>query len=248
MFTRIAAGPHEPQLSLADHVAGVRRQRDVQRHEVRTLQKIIEFGRVAGMARRVELVAVRRVEHAHREAVRAPGDGLADLAEADDPQRGVMQVAAEQQRRIPRLPPALAHKPIGFDDAARGREQEREREVGRGLGEDARRVADGDAAGRGGGQIDVVVADGDVADDAEARRRGDERGVDGVGEQTDEAIGIAHALSQHAVGRREIAWPDIDVGVLAQAVERIAGEGAGDEDVWAVGHVCEFNRGATIHR
>ena len=64
----------------------------------------------------------------------------------------------------------------------------------------------------------------------------DQRGVDAVGEQGDEPIGVAEALAQHIIGRREIAGPDIDFGMVAQAVERIAGKGAGDEDARAIGH------------
>ena len=50
-------------------------------------------------------------------------------------------------------------------------ENQRDREVGRRVGEDSRRVRDDDAALARGGDVDVVVADADIRDDAELRYR-----------------------------------------------------------------------------
>src|SRR3989304_1112438 len=56
-------------------------------------------------------------------------------------------------------------------DAAREVEDERDRQLGGGGGEDAGRVRDEDPATGGCGEVDVVVADGVVRDDAKLRAR-----------------------------------------------------------------------------
>ena len=84
------------------------------------------------------------------------------------PSRRAGEVAAEQLRARPVvLPAAVADPPVGRDDVPARREDQREREVGDGGVEDARRVRDGDAALAARLDVDEVVADAVVRDEAE---------------------------------------------------------------------------------
>ena len=113
--------------------------------------------------------AAARVERdVHPEDLGAPGDLSADPSEADEPEPGAREVAAEELRACPVvLPAALADPPVGRDDVPAGREDQREREVGDGGVEHAGRVRDGDAALAARLDVDEVVADAVVRDEAE---------------------------------------------------------------------------------
>ena len=119
------------------------------------------------------LVAARplRVDDLHPERARPRRDGAADLAVADDPERLALQPAAEHEVDRPRPRLARADQPLALPHPARDREQQRDREVGRRVGQDAGRVRDDHAARAGRVHVDVVVADRDVGDDAQPRRR-----------------------------------------------------------------------------
>jgi hypothetical protein len=85
---------------------------------------------------------------------------------------------------------------VAVDDPPRGREQEREGEVGRRLGQHVGRDADGDAATRSGVQVDVVAADRVVGDCPQVRRGVQQGLVDAVGQQAQQALGGGGALTQ----------------------------------------------------
>ena len=106
------------------------------RDEVRALEQLLER-RAAG---------ARGVEDLHPEALRAPRDGLADAAEADDAERRAGHLGAEVAVGLERHPLPLAHVALALGQPPREREQQREGEVGGGVGEHVGRVADGDAA------------------------------------------------------------------------------------------------------
>jgi hypothetical protein len=112
------------------------------------------------------------VEHdPHPEpALRALRDGLADPAHADHAQRLAGDVHAEELGRLPALPLARAHDPLALARAAAGHQDQRQRDVGGGVGHGARRVRHLDAHGAGGGRVDVVVAHAEVGEDLRARR------------------------------------------------------------------------------
>ena len=99
-----------------DQVVGLGRQRAVQRHEVGCSQQRPERVVVTGA----------RVNHVHLEARGAPGDRRADPADADDPERGAVDLEAEVAVGLPRPPLAAAHRLDRLGQPARGREQQRE--------------------------------------------------------------------------------------------------------------------------
>ena len=121
------------------------------------------------------VVGVRVVgDDAHAEPFEPPLRGAADRAEADE--------ARGPPRELPRPEPlvgdravavdlALAHVEVGAHDAAVHREQQRDGELGDGVGVAARRPQHGDARGGGGGDVDVVGV-------AAARADRDEREVE----------------------------------------------------------------------
>jgi len=78
----------------------------------------------------------------HAEADGAVCDGPADAAQADDPEGGAVQVAAEQERwrPWPRFPGA--DPSFSLADPADGGEQQRPCQVGGGVGEDVGGVGD----------------------------------------------------------------------------------------------------------
>ena len=135
---------------------------------------------------------------------------------------------------------AVADGRRGLDEAARGGEQERQREVGGGVGEDVGRVADGDAARR-------------------RRRRGRccrsrrrswrraqvRRGVEQLPRRRwsvsmrEQPLGVGDELRAAPRRRRPSPRPDVDVVPGGEAVERVAGQSAGDEDV---GHEPDSRR------
>ena len=86
----------------------------------------------------------------------------------------------------------MTHSPgartLALCEPARDPEHQREREVGRGVGEDPGRVADRDSARRGRLHVDVVHTHGVVRDRAQVRRGVDQLGVDRIGEQREQAF------------------------------------------------------------
>ena len=83
------------------------------------------------------------------------GDGLADAAEADDAERLVAELGAEQALLLPAL---LLHRRVGGGDRPRQREHQREGVLGDADAVAAGRVGDDDAAGARGLEVDVVDA------------------------------------------------------------------------------------------
>ena len=88
---------------------------------------------------------------------------------------------------------------------------------------------------RRGVEVDVVGADRVVGDRAQLGRGVEQRLVDGVREQTQQALDVGDVLAQLVGRRREPVRPHVDVVRVDQPVERGAGDAAGDE---AAGH-CE---------
>ena len=122
------------------------------------------------------------VEDPHGETGGPACHGLADAAHAEDAERVVVHVLADQQVDPPFRPLAGVHEALALTQPAGRGQQKREGEVGGGVGQDVRRVGDQDAGARGGGNVDVVEADGDVGDDLNAFERGDHRGGELVGQ------------------------------------------------------------------
>ena len=156
------------------------------------------------------------INHAHAKTLRAARDGLPDSTESDDAERFAEHVGAAKLIEIPREPFAGARERIGFDDAARDGEQQRPRQVSRGFVENAGRVGARDLAAAERGEVEIVIADGDVGDDAQARRGGQQRFVDAVGEQRDEALGAGHAALQFFARGSAGAGPEFRIAMRGE--------------------------------
>ena len=221
---------HARECGGIEEVARFGRQGDVDADEVRLIKQLVEFG-VGDPELRLGLgpAMVAVVEHAHVEPARPARHGPADGAEANDAERRLMDILAEQERGSPTRPASFANGALGLGDAARGGEEQGEGEVRRRFGEDARGVRDDDAAPRRCVDIDMVVADGHGADRAQARRRLQQAGIDVVREEAEQALRLAHGGQQLVARRRQIARPDGERCVLGEAVQRVAGELAGGE-------------------
>ncbi len=178
----------------------------------------------------VQVVVAADAQDVHREARRAPRDRLADAAGADQRERRAVHVVAEPALRLPRAPLTAADGLVARHEVARRGEDQREREVGGGLGQHVGRDPDPDAAPHAELEVDVVGADGVVGDDAQPRRRVEQRRVDAVGEQRQQPLGLRRALAQHGRWRRQVTVPDVDGVQRAEALQGGAWQGAGDED------------------
>ena len=117
-------------------------------------------------------VGARVVQHLHAEPRGAAGDRLSDAAVPHDPERGAVDVDAQEVADVEAGPASGAEVGLGVGGPpARGEDQE-EGEVGGGLVEHPGRVAHRDPQLRRGGDVDVVVADRDVGNDLQPRRAG----------------------------------------------------------------------------
>ena len=120
-------------------------------------------------------------DDAHAEPFEAPARGAADSAEADEPRRPARQLPGPEalvgDRPVP-VDLALAHVPIGAHEAAVHGEEERDGQLGDGVGVAARRPQHGDTAGGGGGDVDVVRVATAGADGREGEL--EDRALDGV--------------------------------------------------------------------
>ena len=163
-------------LALADEVARGPVQRDVHgddigaRKEHRHVHELDAV--VRGLLRRDVRIGADH-DHLHRPC--SIGDRLADLAEADDPERTAAQLEASES--ITR-PLATAKARIRGSGLARHAVEQRERVLRGGDRVAGRGVDDGDPRPRRCVEIDVVDTDTRPPDDDQPRARGDHVGID----------------------------------------------------------------------
>ena len=81
-----------------------------------------------------------------------------------------MTCGAQHLRRVPALPLPGAQQPLAFARAPRGHQDQRQRDIGGGIGHGARGVGDGKPGGAGGRDVDMVVADAEIGQDPGAGR------------------------------------------------------------------------------
>ncbi len=151
--------PH-PVLALGQHLGvqpplGVGRLGQVQRQEVGGRVDVVGRVRLLDAQLAVALGGHERVER-HDLHVEAPGplrDQLPDAPEAEDPQRLLVQLDAQELRA---LPAPAGQRRVRLGDVARQRQQQRHGVLGGGDRVRLRRVGDHDPALGGGLHIDVV--------------------------------------------------------------------------------------------
>ncbi len=85
---------------------------------------------------------------------------------------------------------------VPLDDAPRRGHQQREGEIGGGVGEHIGSIRDQDPFARGGGDVNVVETHGDVRDAAHALQAADRSRVEAVGELAHDGLLAPDAASQ----------------------------------------------------
>jgi hypothetical protein len=172
-------------------------------------------------------------ENPQPEGFGAAGDGLADLAVADEAER-----LAGEEHPFPApgletvaFPVAAPDIAVAFGDMAGGGKDKAEGGVGGRFGEGVRRVRGPDAASEEGLAVEVVGADGDVPDDAELRRGREEFVVDPEFADIDHGHGIADG-GEDIRARHEAdgILRHLNRGHTNERGEVIEGQLVGDED------------------
>ena len=173
---------HQRKLPSADKMMGLRRKRHVEADEIGFLEEPLRAHilRAQLLFDRLRHAPAVMVEDAHRESLRAPRDGPADAAHADDAERRVVHVDAEELIVLPTLPASGPKPALGFGYAPRSGHEQRPGHVRGRVVEYARRIGREDASLGAGREVDVVVADRDVAHGFQSRRRGERRRVHAV--------------------------------------------------------------------
>ena len=136
---------------------------------------------------------------------------------------------------MPRVEPwtSLPSQPA---DPPGDRQDQREGEVGGGLGEHPGCVADGDSLPGGVGDVDVVGADGEVGDRPQLRAGVDQFGVDRIGDHGEDPLGPVLTGDEVAeLGPRwgQRAAPELDLMLGPEPLERREGKLSGHD---AAGH------------
>jgi hypothetical protein len=107
-----------------------------------------------------------RVEHPQLEALRSPTYGAPDAAESEDAEGRAGHLLGHPALRPGAAPATRADVPVALDDLPARGEDQREREIGGGVVEDAGRVRDDDTACRTSGDVDPVEPHAEVRDDS----------------------------------------------------------------------------------
>jgi hypothetical protein len=208
---QIRRGLHEPERALVDVVVRLGQERYVERDEVRLTEESVALAvDDAQVALGLEVADGIVVEHAHGEALGAPGDGPADPAEPENAERLSVDVATQEQHQAPLRELAGPREGVRLGDPAGGRQEEGPGEVGRGLGQDPGGVGDDDAPPAGGGDVDVVVPDGHVRDDPKPRGVGEQGLVDRVGQEAHESVGVAELGGELRRREPSVLWVQAD--------------------------------------
>ena len=188
------------------YIAGLVGERRVERDEIGAREQGVELDllhpHVERPLRRQERIVG---DHLHPEPQRPVGDDRADIAGADQAQCLARQLDAHEPVL---LPFAVLGGAVGLGQLARQREHQSDGMFGGGYRIAERRVHDDDAAGRRGGDVDIVDADTGPTDDLEIGRRVEDvgrhlrRGADG------KAIIVANDRLQFVLGE---AGPLVDL-------------------------------------
>ncbi len=164
----------------------------------------------------------------HAEGARPVGGRLADAAHAEDTESLAGNVGAHELRRRPADPVVGPQHGRAFVRAARGAQQAEHRDVGGGVGQHVRRVADHDVALGRGGHVDMLVADREGGDHADrGGQGGDRRGVQRVAGGAHDAVEAFRRLGQGRAVIEPILGVEPCVEVRRQAGLDVGREVAG---------------------
>src|SRR5215207_8082003 len=169
---------HQRQAPRVDQPAGCVGERHVERDDVRLSEELFQRPVV-----RVLTLAASGVEDPHLETLRPPCNRLADPPEADDPKRRAGDLVPLQRLVHPAAPPASrADECVAGRNPPPERQDQPERQVGRGGGGDSRRIRDHDTPCVTGLDVDEVVPSAVVRDDAHVREQLEDFLVDRLGD------------------------------------------------------------------
>ena len=199
---------HPLQRGGVDQVAGLGGQRAVQRDEVRALEQL----RPARRRERASASSTSISKPAARRATASPIRPPPMIPSVAPCTSWPRWAAGSQVTHSPAATAALRLR-----QPARGAEQQREGQVGGGVGEHVGGVADRDPARRAAVEVDVVVADRVVGDRPQLRRAVHQLGVDAVGQHRQQPLGLGGAPPQLVVAGRHPLGPDVDLVGLAPA-------------------------------
>ena len=159
------------------------------------------------------------------------GHGLPDPAHTDNAKPLAINPTTQHPGWRPALEATILHH-LGAFDYAPGRGQDQGHgHIGRVLGQDAGRIGDGNAAGIGGGDIDIVDPGAKIGDQfqALARTRQEPR-IDSVGNGRHQDLGPLQGIEQGVRAHGLIAQIKLCVEQFAQARLHRVRQFARDDD------------------
>ena len=156
----------------------------------------------------LSVVAAIMVDHAHIKALRSPGNCGSNTPQTDNTQRGMMNVRPKKDKRTPHRPLAGAHAPFAFADTAGDTQHEREGEVGRGLGQNARRVGQDDVATGQRRDIHIVIPNSHIGDDPELWRTVEQVVVNAFRDHAQQGNSVAQLVQQGLARNGLLRLPD----------------------------------------
>ncbi|MNV29952.1 hypothetical protein D3C71_1212010 [compost metagenome] len=206
-------------------------RRAVQRDDVHPRQHLIQIvppGRAQFLGDHVRDGFAVVIMDLHPKGLGPAGQGLADAAHADDAQTLAPQLAAAHPGRAPALELTRRHDIGAFDDAAADGHDQAHGQVGRVLGQDARRIGDDDPAPHGGVDVDVIHARAEVGDHLQLLARPlDEVGVQMVGDGRDQDLGALQGGGQVVARHRPVGQIQFGVEQFAQTCFHRIGQASG---------------------
>lgn len=117
-----------------------------------------------------------------------------------------MGIASQAKYRLPGLPTPLSNASHGFHHPASDTDQQSKSEIGRGIGQHARRMADHDAQLGGCLHINGVVTDGMVTDRPKVRGSIHLLGIYGIRQQTEETLRLFCLCQEYLLGQRQLTF------------------------------------------
>ena len=206
-----------------EEAARLGRERQVQGQELRRREHLVRALDALDAELAEALLGDERVvgDDAHPEAERAPGDLLADAAEAEHAERLALELDPAPGRA---LPAALLQRRVRLRDVAGERDQQADGVLrGRGDGR-LGRVGDDDPAAGGRLDVDVVHPHSGAADHLQAVGALDQLGGQLRRRADHDRVVVADRLGEVAVA------VDVDLEALAQEVDARLGDRLADED------------------
>ena len=213
---RPACGVHQKsgrlhlfELRRRDELVRFRTERNQHDHKIRLAQQSVHLDPGASELRLGLFVPTAiMVEHPHIKTVRPPGDGGSNTPQTDNAQRGLMHVRSEKDKRAPHRPLAGPHAAFAFADTAGDTQHEREGEVGRGFGQNARRVGQDNVATGQRRDIHIVIPDGHIGDDPELGRLVEQVVINAFRDHAQQGNGIAQLVQQGLTRNGLLRLPD----------------------------------------